>query len=100
ELAINFLGIGLDLVFDARWRLYLKLGEIHLQQQNWLEAEKAFDGMTRETLGKAEGYFQLGLLYVRQGDLESAFDAFKEADANLHDRAEEMIERHCKKFLK
>lgn len=99
ELAINFLEIGLDLVFDARWRLSQKLGEIYLAQQAWLEAEKAFRDMTRETQGKGEGFFQLGLLYARQGDLEAAFEAFKEADANLHERAEEMIERHCKKFL-
>ena len=99
DMAINFLEIGLDMDFDARWRLYLKLGEIHLQQEAWLDAEKAFDGMTRETLGKAEGFFQLGLLYIRQGDLEAAFNALKEADDNLHERAEEMMERHCKKFM-
>jgi tetratricopeptide (TPR) repeat protein len=97
--AINYLNIGLDLAFDQRWSLYEKLGALYLKQEKWLEAEKAFEGMTRDLAGKAEGYYQLGLLYVRQGDLESAYEALQEADDNLHERAEEMLHLHCAQFM-
>jgi len=99
EQALNYLEIGLDAVFDARWRLQQKRGEICIELQRWDEAEEAFKAMTRETLGKTEGFFQLGALYLRQGDLELAYKALKEADANLHERAEELIQAHCQKFL-
>ncbi len=97
--AINYLNIGLDMAFDMRWTLYEKLGAIYLEEERWLEAENAFEGMTRDLAGMAEGHYQLGLLYVRQGDLESAFEAFKEADDNLHPRAEEMMHLHCASFM-
>lgn len=99
DQAINYLNIGLDMAFDQRWSLYEKLGALYLAEEKWLEAENAFEGMTKDLAGKAEGHYQLGLLYVRQGDLESAFEAFKEADDNLHERAEEMMKLHCAKFM-
>jgi tetratricopeptide (TPR) repeat protein len=99
ELSLNYLEIGLDAVFDARWRLYQKQGEIALELKQYDEAEAAFIGMTKDVQGKAEGFYQLGALYLRQGDLEMAFKALKEADENLHDLADDMIQTHLKQYL-
>ncbi len=100
EQALNYLEIGLDVVFDARWRLHQKQGELAMELKRYDEAETAFKGMTKEVLGRGEGYFQLGLLYLRQGDLQLAYNALKEAEENLHDKAEDMIQQHCQKFIK
>ncbi len=100
EMALNYLEIGLDMVADGRWRLQQKLGELYLEQEQWLQAEEAFTQMTRNVQGQAEGFFQLGLLYLRQGDMEAAYFALKEADENLHEKAEELMLLHCKKYMK
>jgi tetratricopeptide (TPR) repeat protein len=99
DLALNYLEIGLDALYDGHWRLYEKQGEIALQLKDYDLAEASFKGMTRDLQGKAEGFYQLGALYLRQGDMEMAYKALKESDDNLHDMAEEMINTHLKQFV-
>jgi tetratricopeptide (TPR) repeat protein len=99
EFALNYLEIGLDIVFDSRWRLYEKQGDIALKIKDYDLAEAAFRGMTQDIQGKAEGFYQLGALYLRQGDMEMAYKALKESQENLHDLAAEMIEIHLQDFL-
>lgn len=99
EMALNYLDIGLDIVYDARWRLYEKQGDIGLKIKDYDLAEASFKGMTSDIQGKAEGFYQLGALYLRQGDMEMAYKALKESEANLHDLAEEMIETHLQQYL-
>jgi tetratricopeptide (TPR) repeat protein len=99
EFALNYLEIALDIVYDSRWRLYEKQGDIALKIKDYDLAEAAFRGMTQDIQGKAEGYYQLGALYLRQGDMEMAYKALKESQENLHDLAAEMIEIHLQDFL-
>ncbi len=99
ELALNYLEIALDIVYDSRWRLYEKQGDIALKIKDYDLAEASFSGMTQDIQGKAEGYYQLGALYLRQGDMEMAYKALKESQENLHDLAAEMIEIHLQDYL-
>lgn len=99
EIALNYLEIGLDLVYDSRWRLYEKMGDLALKVKDYDLAESSFRGMTMDIQGKAEGYYQLGALYLRQGDMEMAYKALKESQDNLHELAEEMIEIHLQDYL-
>jgi tetratricopeptide (TPR) repeat protein len=87
------------MVSDNRWLLYQKKAEIAKELQNWDEVESAYKGMTREIQGKAEGFYQLGLLYLRQGEKELAYEMLKEAENNFHENAEDMILTHCQEFL-
>jgi len=99
EFALNYLEIGLDIVYDSRWRLYEKQGDIALKIKDYDLAEASFRGMTQDIQGKAEGFYQLGALYLRQGDMEMAYKALKESQENLHDLASEMIETHLQDYL-
>ncbi|AFC26489.1 tetratricopeptide repeat protein [Saprospira grandis] len=98
-MAKMYLELGLDMAAYNRWPLYQKLGQIALALEEWTEAEKAFEGMTREAAGKAEGFYQLGLLYIRQGDLANAYEMLLEADEEFHEKAMDMLKLHCADFL-
>jgi tetratricopeptide (TPR) repeat protein len=87
ESAVFYLNLGIDLVDKDRWKLLEKLGQFYLRDMKFEEAEHVFRKMTFEEQGKAEGFYQLGLLYLKQGDKESAFDVLKESEAHFHEFA-------------
>jgi tetratricopeptide (TPR) repeat protein len=99
ELALQYLNLGIDLIASERWKLLKKLGQIYLEEKNYEEAELAFKKMTFEDKGKAEGFYQLGILYLKQGDVESAYEVLKEADKHFHEKAQDLISEYCRDFI-
>lgn len=99
ELSIFYLNLGVDLIDKDRWILLEKLGQFYLHEKKFEEAEQVFKKMTFEENGKAEGFYQLGILYLKQGDKESAFEVLKESEACFHEKAQDLINNFCKDFL-
>ena len=99
ESAVFYLNLGIDLVDKDRWKLLEKLGQFYLRDMKFEEAEHVFRKMTFEEQGKAEGFYQLGLLYLKQGDVESAYDVLKESEAHFHEKAQDLIIEFCQEFL-
>jgi len=100
DLALQYLNLGIDLIASDRWKLIKKLGQISLDEKNYEEAELAFKKMTFEDKGKADGFYQLGILYLKQGDVESAYEVLKEADNHFHEKAQDLISEYCQDFIK
>ena len=53
------------------------LGMVHLENQNWTDAEDAFLATIRLDKKNGEAWFDLGFAYLGQGDLEHAESAFR-----------------------
>jgi tetratricopeptide (TPR) repeat protein len=100
DLALQYLNLGIDLIASDRWKLLKKLGQISLDEKNYEEAELVFKKMTFEDKGKADGFYQLGILYLKQGDVESAYEVLKEADNHFHEKAQDLISEYCQDFIK
>ncbi|MCH2043113.1 MAG: tetratricopeptide repeat protein [Saprospiraceae bacterium] len=99
--AVGYLELGLDMVVRGKFFLYKKMGELFMDQGNLDRAEGAFKQMTKDETdeGRKEGFYCLGIIYHKQGDLEEAYKAWVTASESFHMKADEMINLHCKELL-
>lgn len=99
--ALTYLDLGISMSGTDQWMLYAKKGEIYVEQENWQAAEDAFNNIIANDVEyiQAEGYFNLGGLYLKQGNLEKAYQAWRKAEECFHLEAAEYIEEHCQEFV-
>jgi tetratricopeptide (TPR) repeat protein len=59
----------------------LKLGEIYLQQENWIQARDIYQRAAEQELSSVEAYSGLGYALVKMGLLEEAVNVYQKAVA-------------------
>ena len=101
EAAVTFLDVGLGIVIDKGWILLNKKGAILTEAGKLDQAEMAFRKMLDidDEEVQAEGFFSMGKLYQKKGDLEKAYEYWKKASDIFHLEADECIEDYCEEFV-
>ena len=102
DFAMQLLKIAeLSVVKHYRWRIYRKLGDVHVLRNEWDDAIKQYQLIidTEDDEIKAEGHYSLGNLYQKNGNLESAYHEWQCASKIFHLAADEKIENHCQEFI-
>ncbi len=101
EGAMTFIELGLGIVVQDSWALWDKKGEIHTSNAQWDLAETAYQNniAAQDEYVQAEGYFSMGNMYLSKGDIQKAYEAWKEADVRFHLKAAELIEEHCQEQI-
>jgi hypothetical protein len=75
-LAHMHAAVKADPKYDRAW---YELGFIHLRQNNWAEAQQAFENVVRLNPDDYEAEGSLGVIYLNKGDLDRAEAHFRAA---------------------
>lgn len=100
EAALNYLDIGLGAVRGEPWVLLNKKGALLVKANQLEAAQAAFEAMLNyDEEAQAEGYYRLGKLYQTKGDLQKAFEYWRQASDIFHLEADQAIELYCSEFV-
>lgn len=95
EEAIQELSDGIAAGADDLAQLYNYRGEILMSESDYIRAAEDFATAAQNDAYEASAAFNLGKCYLEQGELDKAYEAWKQADAAFHPDADEMIQTHC-----
>ncbi|MCP4441967.1 MAG: tetratricopeptide repeat protein [Aureispira sp.] len=74
-------------------------GLVLAELSRWDEAEPIFMKLAKSGMGKREGFYGLGVVYHKQGNMESAYKFMKAARLSKHPKAKAYIEENLGAYV-
>lgn len=70
-------------------------GRISMDQEDWYGAKVQFETMSKTSGVERQGFFLLGLMHRKKGELEEAHKNWTIAKKHGHPQAQDMIDKYC-----